>query len=153
MDQYSHILAPLDFSEATGAVLQRALQERQLHSARLTLLHVIEYYPEDVPPGLVPPENANPVTVYLDRARRQLAGLADEAGARETAQLVATSTGAAYHEIVHVAKEEGADLIVMGYAGRWVTDTLGSTAMAVVRHVVCDVLLVRSGLPRAQVRA
>lgn len=147
MNRYRHILAPLDFSEATEAVLQRALQEKQLHSSDLTLLHVIEYYPEDLPPGLVPPENANPVTVYLDRARRQLAELADQTGAGEATQLVATSTGAAYHEIVHVAKEQGSDLIVMGYAGRWVTDTLGSTAMAVARHVVCDVLLVRSTPP------
>lgn len=143
MEGYRHILAPLDFSTATAAVLARALQESDLHSARLTLFHVIEYYPEDVPPGLVPPENANPVEVYVERARDRLARLADEGGARETAQIVVTNTGAAYHEIIRFAGDNGVDLIVMGYAGRWVTDTLGSTAMAVARHVVCDVLLVR----------
>lgn len=144
MKKYSHILVPLDFSDSTEVVLRRALYESRLHSARLSLLHVIEYYPEDVPPGIVPAENANPIEVYLRRARDHLARFAEENAAPGAQQVAVTDTGAAYHEIVRFASENAVDLIVMGYAGRWVTDALGSTAMAVTRHVVCDVLLVRN---------
>ena len=144
MKRYGHILVPLDFADSTGAVLRRALYESRLHSARLSLLHVIEYYPEDVPPGLVPAENENPVEVYMNRARERLARLAEEHAAPGARQVAVTDTGAAYHEIVRFARDNAVDLIVMGYAGRWVTDSLGSTALAVTRHVVCDVLLVRN---------
>lgn len=143
MDKYTHVLAAVDFSDASRPVLQHALQESQLHSARLTLLHVIEFYPEDVPPGLVPAENKDPIRVYLERAESHLDRLAEEVGAYEAAHTALACTGAAYHEIVRVAQDEAVDLIVMGYAGRWITDTLGSTAMAVARHAHCDLLLVR----------
>lgn len=144
MEGYSHILAPVDFSPATHPLLERALRESELHSARLTLLHIIEFYPEDVPPGFVPPENADPIQVYLRRAREQLAELAHKIGLPEVERIALTYTGSAYHEIIRFAKDNDADLIVMGYAGRWITDALGSTAMAVTRHSQCDVLLVRN---------
>lgn len=144
MGGYSNILAPVDFSPATRPVLDRASRERGLHSARLTLLHVIEFYPEDVPPGLVPAENLDPIQVYLNRARGQLDELAREIGLPDVARNALTFTGPAYHEIIRFAADNGVDLIVMGYAGRWITDALGSTAMAVTRHSQCDVLLVRN---------
>ena len=144
MGDYSYILAPVDFSPATRPVLNRAFRESELHSARLSLLHVIEFYPEDVPPGLVPPENVNPIPVYLRRAREQLGDLAREIGLPDVERTALAYTGSAYHEIIRFAKDNGVDLIVMGYAGRWITDALGSTAMAVTRHSRCDVLLVRN---------
>ncbi len=148
MRKYVHILAPIDFSASAAPVLQRAVDETHRHGGRLTLLHVIEYYPEDVPEDLVPPETENPVAYYLDRARARVRDLAKANGAAEAKQLVLASTGAAYHEVVRHAQEESIDLIVMGYQGRWVTDALGSTAMAVTRHAVCDVLVVRNGAIR-----
>lgn len=143
MDKYTHVLAAVDFSESSRSVLEHALRESRLHSARLTLLHVIEFYPEDVPPGLVPAENEDPIRVYMERAESHLDRLAGDVGAPDAAHTVLACTGAAYHEIVRVAQDEAADLIVMGYAGRWIADTLGSTAMAVARHARCDLLLVR----------
>ncbi len=144
MHGYSSILVPVDFSPTMDSVIKRAVRESQLHSSRLTLLHVIEFYPEDVPPGLVPPENVDPGKVYLKRARERLDGLVSKIELPDVERVALTSTGAAYHEIVRLAKDNGVDLIVMGYAGRWVTDALGSTAMAVTRNSRCDVLLVRN---------
>lgn len=146
MVPYSHVLAAVDFSGASESVLRRAVEESRLHSAALTLLHVVEYYPEDVPPGLVPAENVDPIEVYRERARDQLKQLAAETGTGDARQVVLTNTGAAYHGITEYAKENNVDLIVMGYSGRWVTDALGSAALAVARLVVCDVLLVRGAL-------
>lgn len=143
MEHYRHILAAVDFSDSTDAVAGRAVHESRLHSSRLTLMHVTEYYPEDVPPGLVPAENLDPVQVYLQRSSDRLARLADTLGVSDAGQVAVANDGAAYHEIVRFAEDHDVDLIVMGYAGRWVTHELGSTAMAVTRHVVCDVLLVR----------
>lgn len=144
MESYMHILAAIDFSSSSTWVLQKARRESRLHAARLTLVHVVEFYPEDAPPGLVPPENSNPIEVYLERARENLDRLAVETGTSDSNRIALSYTGAAYHEIVRVARESAADLIVMGYVGRWVMDTLGSTAMAVTRHARCDVLLVRN---------
>lgn len=144
MEGYSHILVAVDASPAARPVLKRALRESELHAARLTLVHVIEFYPEDAPPGLVPPENVDPMQVYLRRAREYLGSLAREIGLPEVERVALTHTGSAYHEIIRFAADNDVDLIVMGYAGRWVTDSLGSTAMAVTRHSRCDVLLVRN---------
>lgn len=144
MDSYSHILVPVDFSQLTRAVLQRGFAEARLHSAQVTVLHVVEYYPTDVPVGyLVPPENANPVEVYEARARERMRELTREVEGPDASQVVLTSNGAAYHEIVRFVADGHFELIVMGYHGRWVSDTLGSTALAVTRHILCDVLLVR----------
>ena len=144
MRDYSYILVPVDFSPATRPVLNRALRECELHTARLALLHVIEFYPEDVPPGLVPPENIDPIAVYLRRARERLDGLARDIGLPDVERTALVYTGSAYHEIIRSTMDNGVDLIVMGYAGRWITDALGSTAMAITRHSQCDVLLVRN---------
>lgn len=146
LNRYTHILAAVDFSPATEAVLARARRESALHAAHLTLLHVIEFYPEDVPPGLVPPENADPVEAYLQRARLNLEQCARRSGVTDAKRIALTHTGAAYHEVVRYAKENDVDLIMMGYAGHWIADALGlgSTAMAVTRHTQCDVLLVRN---------
>lgn len=144
MHSYRHVLACVDFSPLSRPVLQRAQEEARLHAARLTVLHVIEYYPTDVPEDyLVPAENLDPVEVYEARALERLGRLLEEAGCREGETSVATATSAAYHEIVQFAESNAVDLIVMGFHGRWVTGTLGSTAMAATRHVFCDVLLVR----------
>lgn len=144
MYPYTHILACIDFSDLSDAVLQRACDQARSQSASLTVLHVLEYYPTDVPVGYtVPAENANPVEVYESRARGRLGELVDGIDCKEATVAVVTTTSGAYHEIVQFAKDNGVDLIVMGYAGRWVTDALGSTAMAAARHVVCDVLMVR----------
>lgn len=141
---YAHVLAPIDCSGLSRTVLRRALEEARRHAARLTVLHVIEYYPTDVPVEyLVPPENANPVDTYMARAREHVKRLVEEAGCGDAGQIVVTGTSAAYHEIVQYAEGTDVDLIVMGYHGRWVTGALGSTAMAVTRRVLCDVLLVR----------
>jgi nucleotide-binding universal stress UspA family protein len=53
--------------------------------------------------------------------------------------------GKASREVVRVAEEEGADLVVMGAYGHGVVDRLlfGSTTHHVVREAPCPVLSVR----------
>ena len=56
-----------------------------------------------------------------------------------------TDEGRAFYEIIQAAREESADLIVMGTHGRTGIDHLivGSTAEKVVRKSPCPVLTVR----------
>lgn len=144
MYPYRRVLACIDFSGLSHAVLRRAADQGRFNSAKLTALHVIEYYPTDVPVDyLVPAENADAVEVYEARARDRLTELAEEADCKDAEKIVVTATSGAYHEIVQFADDRVVDLIVMGYRGRWVMDALGSTAMAATRHIRCDVLLVR----------
>jgi nucleotide-binding universal stress UspA family protein len=54
--------------------------------------------------------------------------------------------GKASHDIVQVARDEAADLIVLGVRGRSALNLalLGSTAHYVIREAACPVLTVRS---------
>jgi nucleotide-binding universal stress UspA family protein len=53
--------------------------------------------------------------------------------------------GRAHHGILHIAADEGADLIVMGAQGRGgaALALFGSTTQQVVRGATCPVLTVR----------
>lgn len=56
------------------------------------------------------------------------------------------TTGKAYREILRVAEEQQADLIVLGIHGRGGFDRLmfGSTTEPIVRRATCPVLTVRA---------
>jgi nucleotide-binding universal stress UspA family protein len=56
------------------------------------------------------------------------------------------SMGKAYREILRIAGEEHADLIVLGVQGRTAADLLlfGSTTQHVVRQAECPVLTIRA---------
>lgn len=79
-------------------------------------------------------------------ARRKLHALVpDEARAWcETEEVAAL--GRAYEEIVRMARERDADLIVLGVHGRSALNVVlfGSTANQVVRNATCPVVTVRS---------
>jgi nucleotide-binding universal stress UspA family protein len=57
------------------------------------------------------------------------------------------ATGKPYREILRVAAEQRADLIVMGVQGRGAADLMlfGSTTQHVVRQATCPVLTLRKG--------
>ena len=60
MDDYKHVLFAADLSPGGKLAAQRAARLASCCNARLTLLHVIDYFPEDVPVGSIPPENEDP---------------------------------------------------------------------------------------------
>jgi nucleotide-binding universal stress UspA family protein len=59
---------------------------------------------------------------------------------------VTVTTGKPYREIVRVAQERKADVIVMGVHGRGVIDRwlFGSTANHVIRQASCPVMTLRA---------
>jgi universal stress protein A len=141
---YSNIIAAVDFSAASRTVLERAVEIAERDGARLTLIHVYEYFPPldiaDTPLGSVSWGVNEQELVELHR--QQLQTVAAELASPPI--LNKLLTGNPKDEIVGYAREQASDLIVIGSHGRHgIGLLLGSTANAVLHHAPCDVLAVR----------
>jgi len=138
------ILHPTDFSDRAAHGFQMACALARDYGARLIVCHV--YQPPTVvygefgaaPPP--PPEAPEAMTERLARVRP-----ADES--IDVRHYVLEGDPAT--EIVALARDTGADLIVMGTHGRTGLGRLlmGSVAELVVRRAPCPVLTVKTPLP------
>jgi nucleotide-binding universal stress UspA family protein len=137
------ILHPTDFSERAGYALQLAAALARDYGARLVVLHVVTpptvVYGEAVVP-VSPEELRAPAREQLDRLRLPRPDVRAERRLEE---------GEAVEEILRVARDIGADLIVLGTHGRTGLGRLlmGSTAETVVRKASCPVLTVKAPFP------
>jgi nucleotide-binding universal stress UspA family protein len=140
-----HVLCAMDFSPASQQALGFALGIALRAGASLTLLHAIEWLPEEEP---AEPTTFN-VVEYREHlkqtARDRLAALVAEAHGRPSPTMLVV-TGRAHREILRLAEERGADFIVMGSTGRGgpVLTPFGTTTQQVVRSATCPVLTVRA---------
>lgn len=142
---FRSILCPVDFSECSLRALQYAMDMAEEADARLTVLHVVE-----IPRGLR--ESDFTPELDLDRLRatteadsaRRLRDLIPEEARAYCAVEIAVQGGAAYREILNVADQRHADLIVMGVQGRGAIDVMifGSNTARVTRLATCPVLIV-----------
>lgn len=139
MSSVERILVPLDLSPLGEVKLPIAEAQARAFGAELILLHVLprEAIADD---GTVSPEEARART-YLDTvvARMHADGVVANALVR---------IGAPAQTIVDAAREQAADLIVLGSSVRAGLPRafLGSVADEVVRTAPCPVLLVRPQL-------
>ncbi len=137
---YQNILVAVDFSDDCTALFNRVRQLTE--TARITLVHVVEYVPLDLSNDLM---LAQPVDVdqqMIDDAKQQLADCAAKHGMESATQL--TEIGSTKTEILRVAEEQKADLLVVGsHTRHGLALLLGSTAKAVLNGAPCDVLAVR----------
>ena len=141
------ILLPTDFSECARRAVPVAADLARLLGARVICLHVVE--PVVPPVGWAPMAGALPATDFgeqLDEsAERELPAFSggEEFEGLDVEESVAHGEPAA--EIVRVARERGAGLIVISSHGRTGLGRIlfGSTAEAVVRHAHCPVLVVK----------
>lgn len=142
--RYKTILCAVDFSPSSFRGLDYALSLAQETEAAITLAHVIEW----------PWTTGRPLTATEDGYRQ---------AARDKALLdlreavppdvydwcrpdVVLGEGRAHEEIVRMARDRQADLIVVGVHGRSALGmaVFGSTANQIIRHAECPVLTVRS---------
>jgi nucleotide-binding universal stress UspA family protein len=139
---FREIVCPVDFSDSSLAAVTVALSIAGESHASLTLLHSVEW-PWDEPPA--PNLDELPAHERHDLAefRRYLETLQSQ-GASNLRHLV--RHGKPYRQVLAVAAEQQADLIVIGVHGRNALDMafFGSTTNQVVRHATCPVLTVRS---------
>ncbi len=145
MNCYRNILCATDFSVHARIAVERAVDLARQFGARLTLLHVIDDFPEVRSNEVIPPEDVDPAAFRKEQALRCLADLAREAGCEDARQEVRFTPLSARHEITRFAEEKGFDLIVLASHGKHgIGRILGSTAAGVVQVAPCDVLAVRA---------
>jgi universal stress protein A len=137
---YKNILVVVDLSNSSGYIGERAKLIASAGAA-ITLLHVVEYVPlEPVGETLLPAIQIEDELVQ--RATAKLAALAQQLGLTNCTQLV--ETGSIKGEIVRVAQERRADLIVLGSRERHGLAILVNFTEDTVLHAApCDVLAVR----------
>ena len=149
---FKQLLCAIDFSESSLAGLELAVSLAQDAEAGLTILHVIEWpWPEPPPPVLeeLPPDYAATLAEFrrylTTSATGRLKGLVPAAVWDRCRVVPRVAHGKTYVEILRVAADDRADLIVMGVHGRNVVDLtlFGSTTNQVVRRATCPVLTLR----------
>ncbi len=139
-----HILLTTDFSDEKGSVIEKAIELQQQNGAKLSLIHVVEYsgtmYTGEIPL----PEDLNLDQRIAEQAEIKLEQLAERHQLSESTRFV--EIGTPKREIIRIANDQDADLIVIGSHGRHGLQLLlGSTANGVLHLAPCDVLAVRVG--------
>jgi nucleotide-binding universal stress UspA family protein len=131
--QLRKILVCTDFSKCAGAAVKYALSLAQEYDAELTLLHVLEVFPE------------YKSRMVMEEARRKLEALVPE-DVRNwcTVKTSVRVDGKPYQEIIQVAVEEQSDVAILGVRGRSAVDlaVFGSTTDRVLQLGPCPVLAV-----------
>ena len=144
---FRRILCAADLSHASEGTLDVALSLAAEDDGRITLLHVVESLPGETAGRLylAVPEIGPLRRDVMDQARTQLRKAVPDSARDFCSVSERVETGAAWREILRVADETDADLIVMGAHARSALGRMffGSTASHVVRRATCPVLIVQ----------
>lgn len=138
------ILAPTDLSKLSRAGVRYAMEMALEQGAQVVVYHVIsedsDWFDKD--------DALNPANALLPRQKERLAefikdNCADFFGKVKIREVV--EVGVPYKEILRMAENENADLIVMSTHGRTGLEQvmLGSVAARVVARAACPVLSIR----------
>lgn len=144
---FSHILVPVDGSDASLEAVEKAAGLAKAFGSRLTLLHVIDVYPfvgigADYAFGQA--EYLTAATASANQALARAEAALAQVGLACDRKLI---EGHMVHQgILDAAGSLGCDLVVMGSHGRHGIDKLllGSTTQRVLGHTKVPVLVVRA---------
>ncbi len=145
---FKKILCPTDFSEPALTALKRAEELARHFSAELLVLHVIPPVPGHLTAADPPVASAfdiplfqQELAVYAEKILKELVSHLTAPGLRTRDQV---TTGEAAPEILRIARQEKADLIVIASHGLtgWRRAVFGSVAEKVVRQAPCPVLTI-----------
>lgn len=153
MELLKTILVPVDFSRSSERALQEGLNIATASKGTVHLMHVVtSFSSEELPPFVDP----NMIYKIEESDMKNLAADAlfklyndGQKSLAKVAEHPIVRVGKAGREIVKVAQEIKADLIVIGTVGRSGFERLlaGSTAEYVVRHAICPVLTMKADSP------
>jgi len=145
------IVAALDFSNATPAVLGTAANLAKSYGSELYLFHVLEPEPTYTAYGFTPDEFPAIHTFQEEARKRALIKL--EEAAREAAGQIGESTatvkielaeGSPLQSLIAFMKEVDANMVIVGSHGHgvFVSLLLGSVADGIVRKAIIPTLVV-----------
>ena len=144
MVEIRKILCPTDFSNFSERALEHALALAKWYGSEISVLHVIPrvLMPPEAYPYLSEPLMPDPQA--RERALEELGRFVHRARERGVATEVRLEEGDAVDEILKLAKDMPAHLVVMGTHGRRGFErlVLGSVAEKVLRKASCPVLTV-----------
>ncbi|MGQ0736737.1 MAG: universal stress protein [Acidobacteriota bacterium] len=140
----TRIVCPIDFSDASLNALDCAVTIAKRAKARLSVSHIVELPPE------IPDSPALNLSRYReDRFAHASAAMAEALAPYRSEPMVdeLVLAGRAGPEILRLASEQQADLIVMGVQGRGSVDMLlfGSVTQHVLRQTTCPLLTIPPG--------
>ena len=138
---YKHILLASDFSPEAVRAEDRAVEVAKLYGAKLSIIHVVDYYPSmQLEGGLAMLPNLE--EKLNENARSDMSACIERLKVKPETEHIGHGPPKAV--IVDYADEISADLIVLGSHGRHGLGLLlGSTANGVLHTAKCDVLAVR----------
>lgn len=146
MTEIKRIVVPIDFSEYSKRAFRYAVDFAQTFEAELLLVYVVEpvIYPADFSFGQVALPSME--RELHDRGRQQLQSLIDTEVPAGVPARCTIRSGKPFVEIIQLAKDEEADLIIIATHGHSGIEhaLFGSTAEKVVRKSPCPVLSIRS---------
>ncbi|MFQ5509994.1 MAG: universal stress protein [Leptospirillia bacterium] len=148
---YQTILVSIDFSEPAEAAWRHAVALAKAHGSRLVVVYVAEpVLSRYGVVGLIP--SVKELEEEHDTASRlRLKELAEGGEADGLTVEHKVVSGKPWEEIIRLAAETSADLVVLGTHGRTGIshNAIGSTAERVVQRAGCPVLVVRPTKPAA----
>jgi len=143
------ILVGTDFSDCSKEALEDGVFLAQQFGAELYLVHVFEMPVYILGMGGIPgpetPEMVAWIASSREREKKRLDLLSEKVRREGVQAHPILKEGTPFREILQAARENAADLIVLGTHGRTGLDRLmtGSVAERVVRHAPCPVFLVK----------
>lgn len=142
MPKFRKILCPIDFDNSSTAALEIACELAEGKGATVHLLHVARVPSHDMNVPL--PFNADPR--WERAARAKLERIARDRLEGKVRYQLHVVSGTPDDDVVRVAHELGADLVVMATHGRKGLShfILGSVAERVMREADCPVLTMRT---------
>ena len=147
------ILCPTDFSDPSYEALKTAYELCSHFDATLCLLHVLPAMsraawaaPLEVDHERYEPDLSEYEDALYDRAQQKLHEVIKERIPKEVKSCTLIGRGEAANEIVHMAEDEQASLIVIAVHGMtgWRQVAFGSVAERVVRMSNLPVLIIRT---------
>ncbi|BCU75750.1 universal stress protein [Luteolibacter sp. LG18] len=140
------IVAALDFSDSTAAVLESAVEHARAFKGTLHLLHVLEAEPAYTAYGFTPDEFPA-IHSFQEEARKRAVAKLDELLATVPSDVEARTKladGSPLHAILEYVAEHSAELVILGTHGHGVVASLllGSVAEGLIRKAAVPTLVI-----------